>query len=154
MNKKSRGILAMLALLSMFSMTACGTSSSQTVSGAGMKGISEISGTSASYTALQLGKDYTELSADLKIITNRTDLMEANPDARDFQDFIQEFNVMYPNISISYEGITSYDDDMTTRLTSADWGDICCIPATVAKSELSTYFEPIAGVDDLDGKYE
>ena len=41
-----------------------------------------------------------------------------------------EFQKLYPNITIEYEGITDYAGDMTTRLTSQEWGDVCMIPTT------------------------
>ncbi|MCI6227195.1 MAG: hypothetical protein SPC78_01375 [Candidatus Faecousia sp.] len=50
--------------------------------------------------------------------------------------YIAEFQKLYPNISIQYEGITNYASDMTTRLTSNDWGDICMIPTFIPLTEL------------------
>ncbi|WP_338139081.1 ABC transporter substrate-binding protein, partial [Ruminococcus callidus] len=101
------------------------------------------------YKDMQVGETATDLKADLKILTNRTDLVDS-----DFQDYISEFNAMYPNITITYEGITDYDTDATTRLSSGDWGDICCIPTTVDKSELSNYFEKIGDYGDFKDTYE
>ena len=62
------------------------------------------------YDSLKVGEDYTDLTAELRVITHRTDLIQENPDARDFTDFIKEFNQLYPNITIKYEGITNYKD--------------------------------------------
>lgn len=104
---------------------------------------------SVEYASAELGKDAVEVKADLQVITHRTDLIDTV-----FADYISEFQEMYPNVTITYEGVTDYDGDMTTRLTSGDWGDICGIPTTVEKSELGTYFEPISKLSDLENKYE
>ena len=131
-----------------------------TASAAGCGADKNSSGSSApaeasvKYAEAELGKDAADIKADLKFITHRTDLIEDNPDGVDFQDYIREFNEMYPNVTITYEGITDYEGDMTTRLTSGDWGDICGIPTTVEKSELSSYFAPIAQLSELEDKYE
>jgi len=110
---------------------------------------SKEAGTASSYSTAVLGKDNTDIKADLKVLTQRTDLIDTV-----FAGYIKKFQAMYPNVKISYEGITDYDGDMTTRLTSGDWGDICGIPTTVEKSELSTYFAPIASLSELADKYE
>lgn len=90
---------------------------------------SKEAGTASSYSTAVLGKDNTDIKADLKVLTQRTDLIDTV-----FAGYIKKFQAMYPNVKISYEGITDYDGDMTTRLTSGDWGDICGIPTTVEKA--------------------
>ena len=64
-----------------------------------------------------------------------------------------EFQKLYPNISISYEGITNYAEDMTTRLTSNDWGDICMIPTTIPLTELGDYFQVLCQLDEIKDEY-
>lgn len=154
--------LVLSAVLMAGAMTACGgttesTGDSKAESKAPAQSVSDASGTeesSFSYAEAVLGETATDITADLKFITHRTDLIEENPDGLDFQDYIKEFTAMYPNVTITYEGITDYEGDMTTRLTSGDWGDICGIPTTVEKSELGTYFAPIEDLAALSDKYE
>ena len=143
MNITTRALCISLAVITAASSAACGKKKSDSSEKA-----------SVEYADAKLGTDFTDVKAELKILTNRTDLIAQDPDKRDFQDYISEFNEMYPNVKITYEGITNYDDDMTTRLTSSDWGSICCIPSTVAKSELSVYFEPIEDYNTLEPLYE
>ena len=97
------------------------------------------------YSKLTVGTDGTDLTASLKILTQRTDLIEDGT----FDKYISEFNAIYPNISIKYEGMTDYANDMTTRLTSNDWGDICMVPTTIPLTELGDYFEPLCSVSDI-----
>ena len=160
MNVKIKAICAALAFITVASAVSCGDSGSDSsdVSKGEASSANADNGDADSavldFVNAELGKDFTDIKADLKITTNRTDLIASDPDNRDFQDYIDEFTEMYPNVTIKYEGITSYDEDMTTRLTSKDWGDICSIPSTVSKSELSTYFEPVGSLADMTDKYE
>ena len=105
------------------------------------------------YDSLKVGEDYTDLTAELRVITHRTDLIQENPDARDFTDFIKEFNQLYPNITIKYEGITNYNDDMTARISSKNWGDICMIPTAILLPDLHDYFQPICELSAIQADY-
>lgn len=97
---------------------------------------------------LKLGEDYTDLKADLRFITHRTDSIDTK-----FAGYINEFQKMYPNITISYEGITNYAEDMTLRLTTENWGDICMIPDTVIKTDLPEKFVSFGKKEDLAENY-
>lgn len=97
---------------------------------------------------ISLGSDYTDLKADVKFLTNRTDLVDTT-----FQEYIKEFQEMYPDINVEYEGITSYSDDIVTRLTTGDWGDICMVDG-IDKDELSNYFTPLGTKDSLGSIYD
>ena len=101
------------------------------------------------YNELTVGTDYTDLKADLKFISHRTDLVDDGT----FAGYVAEFQKMYPNITISYEGITDYANDMTTRLTSNDWGDICMIPTTIPLPELSDYFYAMCDLSAIENDY-
>lgn len=101
------------------------------------------------YNTLKVGEDYTDLTASLKVLTNRTDLLEDGT----LDNYVAEFNKIYPNITIKYEGMTDYANDMTTRLTSNDWGDICMVPTTIPLTELGDYFQPLCQVSDIDSEY-
>lgn len=102
-----------------------------------------------SYASLTVGTDYTDLTADIKFISHRTDLIEDGT----FDSYIAAFQEMYPNITITYEGITDYASDMTTRLTSNDWGDVCMIPTTIPLSELSDYFYAMCDLSEIEEDY-
>lgn len=140
--KKSKKIISTLLALTMaVSLSACGAKEKSTLKEEGKDSIPTID-------QIKLGEDYTDLKADLKILTHRTDLVD-----NVFQDYISEFQKTYPNISIEYEGITNYADDMTTRLTSSTWGDICMIPPSIAKSELGDYFVSFGDLKTLEKDY-
>jgi len=101
------------------------------------------------YNELTVGTDHTDLTATLKFITHRTDLIEDGT----FDGYVAEFQKLYPNIQINYEGITDYAGDMTTRLTSKDWGDICMIPTTIPLTELENYFYAMCDLSAIEADY-
>lgn len=97
---------------------------------------------------IKLGEDYTDVKADLKFLTHKTDIIDST-----FKDYVTEFQKLYPNVNIEYEGITDYANDITTRLSTGDWGDICMIPTTVDKDELGTYFLKLGDQEKLGEAY-
>ena len=118
------------AMLMAMSVVGCGGSSGNEDTKESKENTQEVA-----FQDLKLGEDYKDLEADLKFVTHRTDLVDTT-----FQEYIEEFQKLYPNINITYEGITNYAEDIMTRLTTGDWGDICMIPTTIDKDELENYF--------------
>jgi ABC-type glycerol-3-phosphate transport system substrate-binding protein len=99
---------------------------------------------------IDLGKDYTKLEADILVLTQRTDLVENGK----FDEYVAEFNKLYPNINVSYEGITDYSGTVTLRLADKTWGDICMLPPDVDKTEFENYFTPYGKQDKLEKTYQ
>lgn len=121
------------------SMAACGTKEKE----------QEKAELDVTIDQIKLGKDYTDIKADLKFLTHKTDVVDTT-----FKEYVEEFQKLYPNINIEYEGITDYASDITTRLTTGDWGDICMIPTTVDKDELGNYFTKLGDKETLGETYE
>ena len=61
--------------------------------------------TSLNYAELTLGEDYTDITTTIKVLTNRTDLLEDGA-AVPFQTYIDALKEMYHNITVDIEGIT------------------------------------------------
>jgi raffinose/stachyose/melibiose transport system substrate-binding protein len=100
-----------------------------------------------SFLDLKVGEDYTDLTATIKYITHRTDLVTSSTTYQD--KYIAEFNKLYPNITVEVEAVTDFAQDALVRLTgSDDWGDVMNIPQ-VENSELSTYFLAYGTVEDM-----
>jgi len=127
-------------------LAACGGSSSgTTATGTGASaGASDV----PSYETLTVGTDYTDIKADLKFLTSRTDLVDSV-----FAGYVEQFTALYPNVTITYEGITDYESDITMRLTGNNWGQMCQIPTTVQKSELGDYFHPLCDLASIQDSY-
>ena len=84
---------------------------------------------------IKVGEDYQDLTASIKVLTNRTDIVDTV-----YKGYAEDFMKVYPNITVTYEGITDYEESLNLRLTNGDWGDLCFIPTSVNKNELSSYF--------------
>ncbi len=98
---------------------------------------------------IKLGEDYTDLTATVKWLNHRTDLVNNGA----WANYIAEFNKVYPNITVEVEGITDYAQDTLTRLTgSDDWGTMLGIPQVEA-SEFATYFTPMGSLETLSDIY-
>jgi len=133
--------LALALALSLGMLAGCG-------GGGGSGGDKEAKTDVPSYAGLKVGEDYTDLSAELRVITHRTDLIDTT-----FKDYVTSFNALYPNIKISYEGITNYADDMSTRISSKNWGDICMIPTSILLPDLGLYFHPLCALSEIENDY-
>ena len=141
MKKALSLVLALVMTLAL--LTACGGGNPGSGSGSG--------GTDSSlpsYDSLKVGEDYTDITAELRVISHRTDLIDST-----FVKYAEEFNKLYPNIKINYEGITNYADDMTTRISSNNWGDICMIPTTIQLPDLGLYFHPLCSLSAIEADY-
>ena len=130
--------LTLAAAMAATLLAGCGggSGSSAAASTAGGDSASAEASGVPSYASLKVGEDYTDLIAD-----------------GTFDNYVAEFQKMYPGINIKYEGITDYVGDMTTRLTSNDWGDICMIPTTIPLTELGDYFQVLCQLDEIKDEY-
>lgn len=91
------------------------------------------------YADVELGKTGTDITATLKLLTHRTDMLGDSYNGVTFAKYLEEFNKVYPNIKIEIEGITDYASTALLRLQGGEWGDIMMIPA-IDKKELKNYF--------------
>lgn len=114
------------------------TTSNDTTDKTGVPTIDEIT----------VGEDYKDLTASIKVLTNRTDIVDTV-----YAGYAQQFMELYPNITVEYEGITDYEESVSLRLSAGGWGDIMFIPTGVSKNELSTYFMPIGDYNTLNSIY-
>ena len=141
MKKALSFVLALVMSLAL--LTACGGSGNNPGSSGG-----KTNDSVPSYASLKVGEDYTDITAELRVITHRTDIIDTT-----FAQYVAEFNKLYPNIKINYEGITNYADDMTTRISSNNWGDICMIPTTIQLPDLGLYFHPLCQLSEIEADY-
>lgn len=134
----SKVIAASMAAAMVVSMVGCGSSKKKV----------EATKIDVTFDQIEVGKDYTDIEANLKFLTHKTDVVDTK-----FKEYVEEFQKLYPNVNIEYEGITDYANDVTTRLSTGDWGDICMIPTTVDKDELSNYFTDFESYKTLSEQY-
>lgn len=137
-----------LAAATALGMVACGASE-ESGSATGETGGTESAASEIpTIDEITVGEDYMDLTASIKVLTNRTDIVDTV-----YKGYAEQFMELYPNITVEYEGITDYEESLELRLTTGDWGDLCFIPTSVAKDELSEYFTPLGDFDTLDAIY-
>ena len=166
---KLKKVLAVsLAVTMMASMAGCGssddnssTSSSSASSttndsndaasteGSGGAGESSVDGI-ISYADLKLGEDLTDLSAEISVYNHRTDMQQSDYAGKTWDEYLAEFNEMYPNIKVDIETATDYAETSLLKLQGGDdWGDVMMIPA-VDKGDLSSYFMSYGDYDTMN----
>lgn len=130
MDKRPAGIVATTAILAL-GLAAC--------SGSPAPGGSDgASGTSSDEA----------ISGDITVLTNRTDIVDTV-----FQDYKKRFEEKYPDVTVSFEAITDYEGEVSTRMNTDDYGDVLLIPNTVKPSDLPDFFEPLGTVEDMSKTY-
>ena len=133
MKKLMKTLSALIAVAALVSMVGCSKKEgSKAVSGA-------ASSKALSYADVELGKTGTDISATIKLLTHRTDMLQDGYSGVTFAKYLAEFNKVYPNIKVEIEGITDYASVSLLRLQGGNWGDIMMIPA-IDKKELKNYF--------------
>jgi len=110
----------------------------------GSLGVSAEESAIPAYADIVLGEDYTDLTASVRFIHNMTNREEDGTMA----SFVEAFNEMYPNITLTTDGITDFAEDALLRLSAGDWGEVMFIPA-VDKDEYANYFYPFGTVDEM-----
>lgn len=102
------------------------------------------------FDSFTLGEDYKDVTASIKVLNHRTDLIESGA----ITEYIARFNEMYPNITITYEGVTDYAEESVIRLAgSKEWGDIMMLPASLEADEFESFFVPFGNLDEMSEKY-
>lgn len=113
--KRKKVASLMMAAVMVLSLTVCENGESSDSS----KGDSS-SADIPTIDQIKVGDDYQDLKADIKILTNRTDIVDTK-----YKEYADEFHKLYLNIIVTYETITDYDEGLNLCLTNGDWGDIC-----------------------------
>ena len=139
MKKLLKVVSAIAVVAVMLSMTSCSKKEEAKVSSTG----------ALSYSQVELGKTGLEISATIKLLTHRTDMLQENYTGVTFAKYLAEFNKVYPNIKVEIEGITDYASIALLRLQGGDWGDIMMIPA-IDKKELKNYFVSFGDLSTME----
>lgn len=161
---KFKKVLAVTMIAAMtMSMAACGSSNGGSTTQTGNAGgaAENVAGTESqdagstadgfiSYQDLKLGEDLTDLSAEITFYNNRTDMAGSDYTGKNWDQYIADFNAVYPNIKVNVETITDYAETALLYLQSNDWGDIMLIPQ-VDKGDLPTYFLSYGDLSTMDG---
>ena len=91
----------------------------------------------------------TTVSGSITVLTNRTDLTADGTMAK----YAADFNKIYPNVKVTFQGITNYEGDVKTRMNTSNYGDVLLIPSALPIAEYPTFFEPLGSAAALSAKY-
>jgi ABC-type glycerol-3-phosphate transport system substrate-binding protein len=89
-----------------------------------------------------------EVKGDIKVVTWRTDLVEDGT----FEKYAEEFNKEYPDVNVTFEGITDYAGEMLTRMSTTNYGDVIGIPA-IKPDQYEQFLEPLGETTDFADTY-
>ncbi|KJL41085.1 MULTISPECIES: ABC transporter substrate-binding protein [Microbacterium] len=89
-----------------------------------------------------------EVKGDIKVVTWRTDLVEDGT----YQKYADEFNKKYPDVKVTFEGITDYAGEMLTRMSTTNYGDVIGIPA-IKPEQYEQFLEPLGDTADFEDTY-
>lgn len=88
-----------------------------------------------------------KLKGSITVLTHRTDMKDT------FVKYAQKFQKLYPGTKISFENITDYQQTLTTRMGTKDYGDVLMIPANLTKDQYKNFFAPLGSRKELNAKF-
>lgn len=93
--------------------------------------------------------DPTAVSGDITVLTNRTDLVSDGT----LNKYAAEFNKIYPNVHVKFEGITDYEGEVKIRMSSSNYGDVLLIPTALGQGDYPKFFADLGSASFLDPNY-
>lgn len=143
--KAMAGILAAGTVLS---LTACNGNTSSIASNNSSTASDNSSAADNSSTPAADNSAASGETLTLKVLTHRTDRIEDGSLAEMTKAF-EEAN----NCKVEYQGFTDYANDVSTMMSTTDYGDVLMIPDTVKIKDLGNFFEPLGTLDELKDTY-
>ena len=89
-------------------------------------------------------------SGEITVLTWRTDLVEDGT----FDTYVEEFKAKYPDVTdVKVEGLTDYEGEVKTRMSTDNYGDVLAIPGSVTPDQFADFFEPLGTQDEIGAEY-
>lgn len=95
------------------------------------------------------GKKDSKGGTTLEVLTHRTDL-EQNGKLAEMTKAFEEAN----DCTVQYVSYTNYADDVSTRMSTSDYGDVLMIPDSVKLADLGNFFEPLGTYDEMKEEWD
>ncbi len=83
----SKVIVASMAVAMVITMAGCGSNGKKV----------EATKIDVTFDQIEVRKDYTDIKADLKFLTHKTDVVDTK-----FKEYVEEFQKLYPNVNFKY----------------------------------------------------
>lgn len=89
----------------------------------------------------------TSSKGSITVLTHRTDMEDT------FAKYKKEFEEKYPGTTVNFESVSDYQNTLTTRMSTDDYGDVLMIPGNVSKNQFKDFFVPLGTRAELDKDY-
>lgn len=142
--KKKFLSLALAASMMMTCMAGCGKKDEEKDSST-----TENKETSSDSDASETPTEEVEITGEITFISNRTDLAETT-----FKEYAAAFEAKYPGTTVKIETMENYEGDISTRLSTGDYGDVFMVPASIPVDEYADFLEPLGTIEELSSTYE
>ena len=83
----------------------------------------------------------------LTVLTHRTDMDAV------FKTYKEEFEKSHPGVTVNFEAVNDYQNTLSTRMGTEDYGDVLMMPANITKNQYKDFYEPMGTYDELKDKY-
>ncbi|GJF34731.1 sugar ABC transporter substrate-binding protein [Kitasatospora sp. NE20-6] len=90
--------------------------------------------------------DPAQVSGDITVLTNRTDLVQDGT----LKKYAAEFQKLYPGVKVAFEGLTDYEGETKIRMNTESYGDVLLIPNSLSVSQYPTFFAPLGDTSLAD----
>ncbi|CAH8720376.1 ABC transporter substrate-binding protein [Paenibacillus thiaminolyticus] len=106
-----------------------------------------IAGCSSSKNA-DANTSKSSISGDIVVITNDAGSIDTL-----FKDYEKRFKEKYPEVnSVRFEAVQDYDNNMRTRMSTKNYGDVLYNP-NLSADKFAQFYEPLGTVEDMKQKY-
>ncbi|WP_163194995.1 ABC transporter substrate-binding protein [Clostridium thermarum] len=92
-------------------------------------------------------EEVTKLEGTITVLTHRTDMTEI------FQQYKEKFESQHPGTTINFEAVTDYQNTLSTRMSTKDYGDVLMMPANITKDKFKDFYLPLGTKEELSQKY-
>ncbi|GAA4885006.1 ABC transporter substrate-binding protein [Kitasatospora terrestris] len=90
------------------------------------------------------------IAGNVTVLTNRTDQIADGTLKR----YAEAFHRAYPKATVTFEGITDYEGEVSGRLRTGSYGDVLPIPNNLPLGDYPTYFAPLGDTDLLGQTFD
>lgn len=84
-----------------------------------------------------------KLSGSITVLTHRTDMTDV------FKKYKEKFEKLHPGTTINFEAVNDYQNTMSTRMSTSDYGDVLMMPANITKNQFKNFYAPIGTRTEL-----
>ncbi len=107
-------------------------------------------GTGGGASTAERTADPADVTGDITVLTQRTDLQEDGTLA----EYAAEFKKTYPKVNVKFEALTDYEGEVKIRMNTENYGDVLLIPAAVAKGDYPKFFASLGTTAELSKKHK